>query len=573
MSERLKRIALARIDLLEAWEKYRQAHSDMKKTEADKEFEEAYNSGVLYPSIYEVLGKVDIKTLYRLKKEFSDGDWTALVPRYKGNKKSEPALTDDEKRWFKNFLLMDSNISISKACKYTKFRLKELGIPSPNSSMTFRRWAEWFKKNNYNVWVAAREGKKALIDKLVFTIKRDWSQIEVGQLLFADGHRLNFRVINPFTGKPVRAALVGYMDAKSWYLAGYEIMLEESVQCITSALRDAIITLGKIPQFTYQDNGKAFRAKYFSQSPSFDEAGFQGLFMRLGIIPIFSLPYNPKSKSIERLFREIADMEKLVPSYVGSNAMQKPAHLKRNEKEIRSMHCEWVPTLEEAIRIIERFREFLGAQECPHVKGKTVKEVFDEGRGSGVDIDELDDLMMATEVRVIRQNGVRFLGADYYNDNLFGMRGKVIVKYSFKDISKIKLYSMDGRFLGVAERVMPVNPVANYIGEARDIETLKRLRALQMRQIRETFMHVRLAKGFDDRLIDITPKIEYEELKAPVQMQAEVQKKNEQQIFTEMWQRYEYLVRKPELTKDDRKWLEWYRGTEEFKLIFSEGRE
>ena len=82
--------------------------------------------------------------------------------------------------------------------------------------------------------------------------------------MVADGHRLAVQCLNPFTGKPCRATLIGYLDWKSTALVGYEIMLEENTQAITSALRNAIINLGKIPKICYQDNGKAFRAKFFT---------------------------------------------------------------------------------------------------------------------------------------------------------------------------------------------------------------------------------------------------------------------------------------------------------------------
>ena len=94
-------------------------------------------------------------------------------------------------------------------------------------------------------------------------IERDISKLEVGDVLIADGHTLNFQVINPFTGKPTRATLVGFLDWKSTALVGYEIMMSENTQCIASALRNAIINLGMIPKVVYQDNGKAFKAKYF----------------------------------------------------------------------------------------------------------------------------------------------------------------------------------------------------------------------------------------------------------------------------------------------------------------------
>ena len=56
--------------------------------------------------------------------------------------------------------------------------------------------------------------------------------------MVADGHTLNFQVINPFTGKPCRATLLGFLDWKSGGLVGYDIMLEECTQNIASALRN-----------------------------------------------------------------------------------------------------------------------------------------------------------------------------------------------------------------------------------------------------------------------------------------------------------------------------------------------
>ena len=132
--------------------------------------------------------------------------------------------------------------------------------------LTFRRFAEHFKKQNYSKWVIMREGEKAYHDKVEPYIKRDISKLEVVDVLIADGHVLNFQVINPFTGRPTRATLVGFLDWKSTALVGYEIMMTENTQCIASALRNAILNLGVIPKVVYQDNGKAFKAKYFQHT-------------------------------------------------------------------------------------------------------------------------------------------------------------------------------------------------------------------------------------------------------------------------------------------------------------------
>lgn len=77
-------------------------------------------------------------------------------------------------------------------------------------------------------------------------------------------------------------------------------MLEENTQGIASALRNSIMNLQKYPKYLYQDNGKAFKSKYFNDSEEFN-----GLFVSLGIIPIYALPYNAEAKTIERFFREM----------------------------------------------------------------------------------------------------------------------------------------------------------------------------------------------------------------------------------------------------------------------------
>ena len=155
-------------------------------------------------------------------------------------------------------LLHPNRLSIGKAIALTKYKLKEQGQSFIPADITFRRYVKWFKDNNYDKWILARDGEKALSDKVEPYIKRDASLLEVGDILVADGHKLAFQVINPFTGKPTRATLVGFLDWMSTALVGYEIMLEENTQCIASALRNAIINLDMIPKVVYKDNGREF---------------------------------------------------------------------------------------------------------------------------------------------------------------------------------------------------------------------------------------------------------------------------------------------------------------------------
>ncbi len=170
--------------------------------------------------------------------------------------------------------------------------------------LTYRRFAENYKREHYNTWVDAREGNKALHDKVLPYIKRDISKIEVGDVIIGDGHRLAFFVKHPYTGKPVRPLMVAYQEWKSGGFVGFEIMLEENTQCIASALRNSIINLGKVPKFVYMDNGKAFKAKYFIEN------GISGLFTNLGIQAVFANAYNAKAKPISLIRLGIYSMLK-----------------------------------------------------------------------------------------------------------------------------------------------------------------------------------------------------------------------------------------------------------------------
>ena len=182
--------------------------------------------------------------------------------------------------------------------------MRKKGIDDLHSDSSYRRYAEHLRKTRYDKWVLCREGEKAFNDKVEPYIERDLSKIEVGDILVADGHVLNFQVLNPFTGSAVRATLVGFFEWKSGTLAGYEIMMSENTQCIASALRNSILNLGRIPKIVYQDNGKAFRAKYF-QHCNFDEAGFNGVYANLGIKSVFAklLKFNNTSTLCQTLQR------------------------------------------------------------------------------------------------------------------------------------------------------------------------------------------------------------------------------------------------------------------------------
>ena len=560
--EKSKKIALARLDLLNQWKEFRRKSEN--KLQADYDFVNLHNTSNSH--LFQILGEISRGSLHRWNTILNGTeDYTKLIPQYKYAKVDEyrTILTDEEIKIFMGLLLHPNRICIGKAIALTKYKLQQQGQNFIPTDATFRRYANWFKNNNYDKWILARDGEKALSDKVEPYIKRDASLLEVGDILVADGHKLAFNVINPFTGKASRATLVGFLDWKSTALVGYEIMLEENTQCIASALRNSIINLDMIPQIVYQDNGKAFRAKYFTDDKGFTELGFQGLYSKLGIETVFARPYNARAKFIEIFFKEFQEgFEKLLPSYVGSSIDNKPAYLMRNEKLHKQLHNNFIPTLEETIKMIDMWLNFKNSQPCPNEPNKTIAEVLESRKSQNIDINLLDDLMLATEVKTIQRNGIRFLNCDYFDERLYGFKSKVLIKYNLFDLTSIKVYTTKGEYLCTAERVTETHPMAKLLGSVTDFEDYKQKIVKQRKLHKKTINAVKAYLSKDEIKFLETKMIE--ENSTSVQTEFKVRSKGVQKIFKNNSEKYEYLIK----TNPDDKWIENFKQTKEYRLLY-----
>lgn len=551
--------------------------------ESDSDFLDLYNTGLFLPKAYNFLGSISIGTLRRWiqayrKHENAD----CLIPKYKSTRQGEynTILDSEMKNILLTLLLHPSQYKIGKAIKLTKGILEKRGYEYLPCDLTFKRYAENFRKNNYAEWVLRREGMKAYHDKVEPYIERDISKIEVGDIIIADGHVLNFQVINPFTGKPTRATLVGFLDWKSTALVGYEIMMTESTQCIASALRNSILNLGMIPKVVYQDNGRAFKSRFF-QNNDFDENIFNGVYANLNIHSVFAKPYNARAKVIERFFLEFQEeLEKGMPSYIGTSIENKPAWLKRGEK----LHQEWhkkltnnyVPTVQEAIKYINKWIEFHNLQPCPNDRSRTIQEMLDGVQKQHININVLNDLMMKTECRTINKHGITFLNMHYRSECILGLRDKVNIRYSLFDLSKIHVYSTKGEFLCVAHRVQKVHPMARVLGTVKDMEEYKQqykkqqqiknrlIKKLKATYPKEEIQLLDIESEITAEIIEEQPKPKRERKLTPREQQMN------KPIFSSNYEKYEWLMANGCTNSEDRIWLTKYIRSDEYQNLYGD---
>ena len=580
VSDQAKITANFRINIVLALIKFRKKYTTKKQ--ADSDFLDLYNSGLYLPKAYRFIGAISIGTLHRWLRKYEKHECAeCLQPNYKYTKQGEynSILNDEMRQILLTLLLHPSKYNYGKAIKLTKEILKKRGYEHLPCDLSFKRYAENFRKNNYAEWVLRREGMKAYHDKVEPYIERDISKIEVGDVLVADGHVLNFQVINPFNGKPARATLVGFLDWKSTALVGYEIMMTESTQCIASALRNAIINLGLIPKVVYQDNGKAFKSRFF-QKEDFEEDLFNGVYANLNIHSVFAKPYNARAKVIERFFREFQEeLEKGMPSYIGTSIEDKPAWLKRGEH----LHAEWhkkltnnhIPTVAEASKYINSWIEFHNNQPCPNDRTKTIKECLNSVQKQNIDVQRLDDLMMKTEGRTINKHGITFLNMHYRSEAILGIRDKVNIRYSLFDLSKVNVYSTKGEFLCVAHRVQKVHPMARVLGTVKDMEEYKyqfkkqqKIKNRLIKQVKKTFPEEEL------QVLDIVPEpiIKIEEFEPEKTVREHKLTTREKQmikpIFESDYEKYEWLMNNGCTNPEDRKWLTDYIRSDEYYNLY-----
>ena len=256
-------------------------------------------------------------------------------------------------------------------------------------------------------------------------------------------------------------------------------MPSENTMAIASALRRAILRLGKVPRVAYLDNGRAFSSKFFNGT-DLAQSGIAGVFERLGIKTIFAWPYHGQSKTFERFFGTFAELERLAPTYVGTSIANKPPRMNRGERIHRALYERGIGSgsisLEQAHGAIAAwFDEYaMRPQQSGYLKGIRPLDVFEPGRGPGVDAADLTFLMMASESRTLNRNGVNIFGDNYWHRDLVGRTHQVIVRYDLQDKSCIHVYHADsGDFICEAWPMLKVHPAATALGTDQDREDLR----------------------------------------------------------------------------------------------------
>jgi putative transposase len=214
---------------------------------------------------------------------------------------------------------------------------------------------------------------------------------------------------------------------------------------------------------------------------------------------IFAWPYHAESKPIERFFGTFGECERRIPSYVGTTIEKKPPHLKRGEKIHKVLHEKffqgYTPSIYEAHTLIAEYVDEYAnrSQQSGHLKGQRPIDVFMEGKGPGLTLEQIAELrllMMTMKVSTIKRDGIELPGRRghfYYHPALFGRRHPVLVRHDWHPDSSIYVFQTDGTFLCEASLMPHVHPAANRLGTEEDRAEVTRQIQMKRGQEKQTF--------------------------------------------------------------------------------------
>ncbi len=497
-TEREEQIALAKFAAMEKYVKAADAKRYGNVLKAKEVFLTQYNKGV-FPELFALTGEISYKSAERWRKSLQmyGWDYRCLIRGY-GQNRGKRNVPKDIADILLRHMLNPNAVSKNYAVANTLQECEVMGIDTSDvSDTTLRRWADDWVKNNYDKWIYMREGKQQMDRKVLPYVVRDYDAIEYGDVLVADGHVLNFTILNPYTGKPKRMTFLAFIDMKTLLPVGWTIMPTENTACISEALFYSVRTLGFVPRVVYLDNGRAFQSQFFAGKSMED---VNGLYRRLGIDVQTAWPYHGQSKPIEPWFRYMSNFSKLLPSYTGTSIAKKPAHMNRGETEHRQLFGNVTnvsPTMWEAEVMIQGFLENYLALPQPHshLRGMSPLESMEaslrilqqkpDWEARQISPEKLSYLMMDRKIVSLDRNGIRHWGYYYYHPALFSMqkgegKANLVVKYDIHDRDSVLVYDDKGKYLCTAERVKPQHPSAALIGRQSDVESLSN--AIEMKK-------------------------------------------------------------------------------------------
>lgn len=389
------------------------------------------------------------RSLYRYAKDYEKNGFMALLKKPRKDK-GETRLESDAINFIRGCYNQPLRPKASHVYKMYLKKAAEMGWVEVSQATIYRE----IEKIPEAQKCITREGIKAFDARYSPCITRGYDDLLINEHWVGDGHTL--AIWTPESGRIIRYTMSAWMDMKSRAIVGWCIAKHSSSQVIASALRSGIIRHG-LPGTCYMDNGKDYRSSFLNaESKEEFVNSYQGVFAALDIKTSFAIPFNAKAKPIERFFRTFSDnLSRYLKGFCGESIPEKPHDL--NKKDILVTGID----IEDLSKFIEGYMNSYNNSKHSSL-GKSPMEVIEETelfRYDAATEEELDALMLKSEVREIKSSGITKFNTWYWSEKLIPHFGKsCVVRYDPNNLGELYVY-VEGKLLckAVNKELMSMN--------------------------------------------------------------------------------------------------------------------
>lgn len=415
-------------------------------------------------------------------------------------------------------------------------------------------------------------------------VRRDTASLLPSDVYTADGHTFDAEVAHPDHGRPFRPELTLIVDVATRRAVGWSVALAESGLAVLDALRHAATRCG-IPAIFYVDRGSGY-CNDMMRAPA------TGMMARLSIELTHSLPYNSQARGIvERAHQTIfVEAAKRLPTYIGHRMDPEAKKVVYRRTRRGTGIVRWDDLLALIGQAIDEYNarphRALPRVEDP-ATGRRRHQAPNEAWRAAVDAGaeiltpEGDaDLFRPQVRRTARRGEVALFGNTYFSHDLEEWNGRQVhVAYDVHDPSRVWVRDPEGLLICVAEldgNRRDYYP-ASYVKQRREARARGRRRRLeaQLEEVEAERQGGALEaaphdlteaeiEAAEDELARLTSEVAEDEAPGVVLLQGV-----RRPIFQTDREKYLWLLDRPdEIDRDDEGWLDWYRSTDEWWLMF-----
>jgi len=386
----------------------------------------------------------------------------ALADRYVRGPRPSHRLAPEFLTLFARFYENENRLSAAEAYRLARRLAPAAGVSDlPTLSQVVYHYRTRVDQTSV---LQARMGRDWAAQNLAGYITRDWSAIRPGEMAIGDHHQFDApcRIWDAERGawRPVRPWLTAWMDAASWYMAGWIIRAGEHPDslAIEDALINGIRANGNRPwAILMTDNGKDYTSRGFVE-PLVVDGHEHSIAGALGCRHVICLPFNARAKTIERAFGQVAgQFSRYWAGYLGNRPGNRPARA-----EDLWEHPEDLPTLDQ---FCEGFAWWLAevyhAEACAGsaiTQGRPPADLWaarPELRPALSDRELYFATLKPLAARKVGRGGrIAALAAEYQSAELWPLIGhQVLVKLDRATTSHVWAFRPDGRLICEALKV------------------------------------------------------------------------------------------------------------------------